>query len=344
MPIGVRASLCAGLALLGFSPMRHVARPADTSATSIGVRHAHAMTYDTHARRTILVAGADERAVRADSWTWDHHRRDWRQLSAGGPPGRTFPALAYDGARDETVLFGGNRVLFGSGTPDSAGFLDDTWVLRGSVWLRRDVTGPSARAEAATAYDSSRQRIVLFGGYAQTGSGRTRYGDTWEWDGMRWSLMATTGPAPRNGAALAYDDKSGVIVLSGGPPALVGADAWEWDGRSWRRRTDSPPARFNPSLVYHGRLQALLRFGGWTGTARTADTWLGVDGHWQQLQVPGPPARNHAAMAYDAERGRAVLFGGHDGERVFGDTWEFGANRWIETRSAVPQRRIDNGH
>jgi hypothetical protein len=81
-----------------------------------------------------------------------------------------------------------------------------------------------------------------------------------------------------------------------------------------------------------------------SGTARAADTWLGVDGRWQERQVPGPPARNHAAMAYDAERGRAVLFGGHDGERVFGDTWGFAANRWIETRSAVPQRRIDNGH
>jgi hypothetical protein len=28
----------------------------------------------------------------------------------------TFPAMAYDSARDEVVLFGGSRVLFGDST------------------------------------------------------------------------------------------------------------------------------------------------------------------------------------------------------------------------------------
>ena len=345
MPIGVRASFCAGLALLGFSPMMRMATPGQTPAASIGVRNAHAMAYDISAGRTLLFGGADARAVRADTWIWDHITRDWRQFTTDGPTGRTFPAMAYDVARGETVLFGGNRVLFGPGAPSPATFLGDTWVLRRDTWSRRDVPGPAPRAEAAMAYDPSRGRIVLFGGYAQTSGGRIRYGDTWEWDGRRWSLMATSGPAPRNGTALAYDENAGVVVLSGGPPAFVGVDTWEWNGTAWRQRVEpSPPARFNPVMVFHRQLNGLLRFGGWTGTARASDTWIRVKGGWREVQSPGPGARNHAAMAYDAGRGRAVLFGGHDGERVFGDTWEFDGTRWSEVKSIPPEPRLNNGH
>ena len=345
MPIGVRASFCAGLALLGFSPMMRVATPGQTSAASIGVRNAHAMTYDTRARRTVLVGGADARAVRSDTWTWDHDRRGWRRLSAGGLPGRTFPALAYDAARGEAVLFGGNRVLFGTGTPDPATFFDDTWILERDTWTRRDVAGPPPRAEAAMAFDAGRNRMVLFGGYAQTSTGRVRYGDTWEWDGRRWMLKATSGPAPRNGAALAFDEQAGVTVLSGGPPSLVGADTWEWDGAFWRQRPElSPPGRFNPVMVYHRAVTGLVRYGGWTGTARAADTWVRADGHWRQLPAEGPSPRNHSAMSYDVARDRAVLFGGHDGDRVFGDTWEFDGTRWSEVKSIPPEPRLNNGH
>ena len=43
-------------------------------------------------------------------------------------------------------------------------------------------TGPSVRAAHVMAYDSARQRVVLFGG----GVGPDRLGDTWEWDGKQW--------------------------------------------------------------------------------------------------------------------------------------------------------------
>ena len=63
------------------------------------------------------------------------------------------------------------------------------------------------------AYDRGRQRVVLFGGYERTPDARVRLGDTWEWDGTGWTLASTTGPAPRNGAVMAYDERLGRVVF-----------------------------------------------------------------------------------------------------------------------------------
>lgn len=312
---------------------------------SIGVRNAHGMVFDAPRRQVVLYGGADASRVRQDTWAWDGLKRHWRVVTTDGPGPRTFPAMAFDEARGEIVLFGGNRVLFGAGANDPSTILDDTWVLRGNKWVRLTVPGPSARAEASMAYDRPRRRTVLFGGYSSTVDGRVRLGDTWEWDGASWHMLATAGPAPRNGAALAFDEARGRVVLSGGPPAFVGPETWEWDGQSWRQSLEPPPpGRFNPVMVYHAGLKALLRFGGWTGSARAADTWIRGDGGWREIRGRSPSPRNHAGMACDSFRGRAVLFGGHDGDFVFGDTWEFDGKAWRQVGRQAPQRRVANNH
>jgi galactose oxidase-like protein len=310
---------------------------------SIGLRNAHGMVFDTVRRQVVLYGGADASRVREDTWTWNG--RNWRLVTTDGPGSRTFPAMAFDEARGETVLFGGNRVLFGAGTEEPGPLLDDTWILRGNRWQRVTTPGPSARAEAAMAHDRRRRRTVLFGGYSMTIEGRVRLGDTWEWDGKRWQMLTADGPQPRNGAALAFDEMRGKVVLSGGPPAFVEPETWEWNGQSWRKSPErSPPGRYNPVMVYHAGLKALVRFGGWTGKVRSSDTWIRRGIEWHEFRGRGPSPRNHSAMAYDALRGRAVLFGGHDGEFVFGDTWEFDGKTWRQVGRAVPQRRVDNKH
>ncbi len=64
--------------------------------------------------------------------------------------------------------------------------------------------------------------------------------DTWEWDGKRWTQVATMGPSSRGRSAMVYDEKRREMVLSmrgiqqedGGEPHYV-FDTWEWDGRRW---------------------------------------------------------------------------------------------------------------
>jgi hypothetical protein len=79
-------------------------------------------------------------------------------------------------------------------------------------------------------YDSARHRTVLFGGYNSfTGS---IFGDTWEWDGVRWTQVDSTGPTPaRSTTAMAYDKARGKAVLFGGSTdTVLLQDTWEWRG------------------------------------------------------------------------------------------------------------------
>lgn len=335
-----RAAIAAGL-LSGVVALACV-DPPDAPDALLGVRNGHAITYDEVGARVVLFGGADASQVVGDTWSWDSDRRKWRLVTAAGPAGRTFPSMTYDERRGEVVLFGGNRVLFGNDNELDT-FLADTWALKGSSWTRRSVSGPPARAEAGIAYDRDRGRVVLFGGYRRTPNGPQRFGDTWEWDGSQWVQMASAGPAPRNGAVLAYDERRKTTVLFGGSGASN--ETWEWDGMAWKRLpTMEVPGRFNSTMVYAVSSATIVRFGGWTGKERAADTWgLGSSG-WSLLAGGAPAPRNHSSMTYDRRRQVAVLFGGHDGERVFGDTWEWNGKIWTLVSDHSPQTRAQNGH
>jgi hypothetical protein len=309
-------------------------------AEAPGVRNAHALAYDAGRGRMLLFGGADEGGVRGDLWEWDGAA--WRLVAAKGPPPRTFAALAYDPGRERLVLYGGNRVLFGTGA-DKATFLDDMWEWRRGGWREVEVATPPARAEASVAYDSSRRRLVLFGGYRTAADGRVRLGDTWEWDGRRWEQKnPPVAPSPRNGAAMAYDPHRRRVVLFGGSGRS--ADTWEWDGTAWASVDAPAPGRFNSVMTYDGASRSILRFGGWNGESREGDTWRYDGRRWERLDVPGPEPRNHATMAYDERRRVVVLYGGHDGDRVFGDTWEWRAGSWSRVSAEPPRVRLDNGH
>src|SRR5262245_52398405 len=83
---------------------------------------------------------------------------------------------------------------------------------------------PSGR-ETVLAYDSVRQRTVLFGGSA----GNQRFGDTWEWDGFVWAQRApANSPSPRTNHAMAYDAARQRVVMFGGYDGTILGDTWEW--------------------------------------------------------------------------------------------------------------------
>src|SRR6185503_20117813 len=91
------------------------------------------------------------------------------------PSKRRYFGVAYDRAREKTVLFGG-------------GGSDETWEYSSAseTWAKVDVIGPSARRSPAMAYDEDRHRVVLFGGRSGTDE---VHNDTWEYDGNAWTLV-----------------------------------------------------------------------------------------------------------------------------------------------------------
>ncbi len=308
----------------------------------LSVRNGHAVAFHPDLGKTVLFGGANSNRVLNDTWAFDGS--GWSPTgNSKSPPARTFPAMIYDPLRKKILLFGGNRVLFGKTDPE---ILDDFWEFDGAAWKQVSVPVPDGRAEASITFDIARGKAVLFGGYRFENGAIKALGDTWEWDGSVWKKVADAGPAPRSGAAIAYDPTRRRTVLFGGGIRSGGAhETWEWDGIRWREiRSATSEPRYNSVMAYHSIRRRIVRFGGWNGTSRVAETWEYDGRKWTKLNIVNPAPRNHSAMTFDSLRNKIVLFGGHDGEFVFGDTWEFDGRQWIRVIGTDPQLRLDNSH
>ena len=89
------------------------------------------------------------------------------QATAPGPSARAYLPIAYDAARNRTVLFGG-----GNGGTDYG----DTWEWNGTSWSQLQIAGPSPRRGHVMVYDATRHVTVLFGGV----HAGTYNAETWE--------------------------------------------------------------------------------------------------------------------------------------------------------------------
>jgi hypothetical protein len=190
------------------------------------------------------------------------------------------------------------------------------------------------------AYDSARQRVVLFGGYNNNVG---RFGDTWEWDGETWTQVSTTGPSARYWHAMAYDSARQRVVLFGGGSNGSLRDTWEWDGATWIQvPTTGPSARYSHAMAYDSARGRVVLFGGYGrrddgNYARFGDTWEWDGDNWIQVSTSGPSARYSHAMAYDSARGRTFLFGGaRSAYDLLYDTWEYIGPAVSATPTPIP--------
>ena len=187
------------------------------------------VAYDLRRQRMVLFGGSVSRTTMIGD-TWEHDGSRWTRLKIASPPARQAHMMTFDARRSRVVMFGGVGAAGGKQPPPARG---DLWEFDGSQWVERTAAaGPSPRHSAGIAYDSRRGRTVIFGGIDANGL----LGDTWAWDGTRWSQLATAGPPPRAMGYMAYDPRRDRIVLFGGRlewPNDAG-DTWEFDGDRWQ--------------------------------------------------------------------------------------------------------------
>lgn len=274
--------------------------------TSVPARYSHSIAYDQARQRVVLFGGhgTNNRSL-DDTWEWDG--RTWTQLlPANSPEGRELAGMVYDPRRQRIVLFGGWSV-------QTQSVLGDTWEWDGRNWTRAPTQdAPTARAGVLMAWDSARQRVLLFGGHW-----RNDFSDeTWSWDGSVWRLLQpANSPPPRMNGTIAYDSARQRVVLHGGRNANnIGDrnDTWEWDGSRWveRQPLHVPPARAGATLVYDARNRTTVLFGGHHANGYTlGDTWLWDGLDWTQGPF-SPGGLEGSAMAWDVGAERVVLFGG----------------------------------
>jgi N-acetylneuraminic acid mutarotase len=286
----------------------------------------------------------------------------WKKLGAGTVPDeRYLQSVAFDETRKLLVMFGG--LTGNDGTPPTP--RQDVWEWSPATggWTERVATGtkPPARSGAGFVFDSARNKFVLFGGCAASGSD---YQDTWEWDPTtgKWTdrTSAAALPSARCQAAMVFEKWSGKILLFGGGRSKKGdtggismsvslGDTWEWDGTTgaWTARTvtSGPTGRFAASLAWEeARKRAVLFAGirkedaGLDGVARQ-DTWEwdAEAGTWTERTSTGdkPSPRWGQAAAFDGIRGQLVVFGGGDSNGYLNDVWD-----WNPSSGAWTQRRM----
>ncbi len=272
--------------------------------------------------------------------TWLLRGSSWLSEDTGDPPPRNWASMTYDGARDELVLFGGERRPSGQ-------FLNETWTWNEEGWrLREPANAPAPRFAAALGYDPVREEVVLFGGLSTE-----PLADTWRWNGDTWfEATPQDTPSPRVSASISVNPMTGRALLFGGVALGTGAfgDTWEWDGETWTPLPVSgPEARWAASIVYDPVRGQSLLFGGIDGPTGLNDTWSFQD-DWVKLNPPSPrPSRryNHA-MAWDEARERIVMFGGFvGGGLTTNDTWEWDGQAWSQASncgSAPPPVRTEH--
>ena len=200
------------------------------TGTPPSARIDHAVIYDPLRHRMILFGGTDGAGnPKNDVWALSLSCTPvWTQLfpTGGAPAARGAAVAVYDATRDRMVLFGGYDNLVNA--------LSDCWQLSLSgtpAWSPLAVTGtpPAPRFSPAAAYDSQRERIVLYGGTDLIAS----YSDVYEltlFGSPAWNALVPSGGMPQARADHKgiYDPQDDRMVMFGGSGLTGGMlnDTW----------------------------------------------------------------------------------------------------------------------
>jgi hypothetical protein len=218
-------------------------------------------------------------------------------------------------------------------------------VHRTQPAAQNEVPGP--RSGAAVAYDAARGVVVMFGG---TPDGTTALGDTWTWDGARWTRLhpavsppldafapvVTPGRPPKPqtfaGLLMAYDASSRSLVLYGIP-----GSTWTWDGRNWHRHSTAPPQQ-GPggaaAMAYDPRSRAVLLY--FAPVGGSSQTWRWDGATWTEVHPTTTPDVVSGSMAFDGSR--LLLFGSPFGlvqGQALTETWAWDGAEWSQLSPGV---------
>jgi hypothetical protein len=195
---------------------------------------------------------------------------EWiRRDDVGSPGPRGGHAMAYDGDRRITVLFGGDVSGDGEDT-----WFNDTWEYDGKQWTQITIDGPvpPRRSNHAMAYDAAQKVVLMAGGENIDGY----LSDTWYYRGSGnghgvWTQASDIPqvgflPTPaRSGHTITYDEELKMCVMIGGAVKVADnndvnqewtrAEVMVWNGVSWLAHPGGgtlPALGFAPTRAING--------------------------------------------------------------------------------------------
>jgi hypothetical protein len=322
-----------------------------------------AVVYDPVGDRVIMIVG--EFGLPGETSAWELALGEappvWTQVpTVGAAPegGHHYHSAVYDPVRQRIVVIGGWRDI------GFAGFLGP-WSLsldETPTWTEMAPTGdpPPWRAAHTAIYDPVRDRVVMFGGYNL----EFDYQDVWALqfvgDSSEWiELTPAGGPEGGVDGHVAIHDPLRDRMIVHGQSSVMESDLWALnlsDPVTWQDDL-SPRVRRSAASAYDAARDAVLMFGGLTGTSPRVDIWsLGLGGGesagWTELQPSGtsaPQERWESAGDYDLSRDALVVFGGTNGSGYLNDSWalllgETTGPTWLELMPMGTPPPARSGH
>ncbi|WP_340075350.1 hypothetical protein [Leptobacterium sp. I13] len=248
------------------------------------------MVYDSGNDRMLLFGGNSVLFGKGDGTPtllndiWEYKNTQWTQLTPSSAPSpRSEAAMVYDPNNNSVLLFGGYKIVEGNYIK-----LGDTWEFKNNEWRLVSEEGPSARNGAVMVYDKKNKNVLLFGG--SNVNRDSRYGEgtgeTWFWNGEKWSKYEMKQPYNVFNAAMAYDTHKKCMVRFGG-----------WIGKTringtfllkdneWKelKLDTAPQARNHSDMVYDAKNKRFILYGGHDGENIFGDTWEFKNNTWRLL-------------------------------------------------------------
>ncbi|MBE7491760.1 MAG: choice-of-anchor D domain-containing protein [Planctomycetes bacterium] len=228
----------------------------------------------------------------------------------------------FDAANDRMVIFGGRKGSIRS---------NETWVYqRGAApyWRRIYPAGttPAGRQYAAAVYDAAGQRMIVFGGFGNSGA----LNDAWQLSlgagTETWTQIAAASPgipAARYGHSLVLDAGNNRVLMHGGLGSTYLNDTWALDlGTSlWGAAAISTggPGRNGHAAVLDAAGNRMVVYGGHTTAGTQSDVWqMNLTSlAWSAVSTTGTPgARYFSSYLHDTAANRLITCSGYNGSTV----------------------------
>jgi N-acetylneuraminic acid mutarotase len=277
-------------------------------------------------------------------------------MFADSPSARVQGKLIYDPVTTYSILFGGATDL-DAGTRLSYD-LDETWEWVGNQWVQlRPAHRPPGRSLLSAAYDTTRSRIVIFGGKSGTPSATTvsftDLQDTWFWKDGDWTKIETaTAPSNRVLASMAYDPSRDRIVLFGGLHTTIDSkgivatntftDTWEFDGTNWTQKQATGPTVNKPELAWDALRSRIVMLGTDNDNKVVMYGYDPAKAEWSNLAPAKLPAcLNEGGLVYQTHNDTLLYTGGVcTDSSVIDSTWQWDGTTWAELTVVTPIDRF----
>jgi hypothetical protein len=307
----------------------------------IPIRGLHSAIYDPVSDRMLVYGGFDGFTSLDDLWGLSLSGAPaWTQLTpaGAGPGARDYHRAIYDPALNSMVLFGGHQFF------PTATYFNDTWSLSLSgtlAWSQIPPPDPlpSARLGMSMVYDSTRDRILVYGGGDATGT----LGDAWALSlsgSPTWAQAAPTGNVPpaRVAHAAVYDPSSDQMVIYGGNNGGVRLnDSW-----SFRWCAPCAPTAVSVFLDVADASQGVVRLRWIVPGGESA--LLGIVQRREEgsdwVDIAGPVSVNAPEFSYmdsSVEAGKRYAYRLHLWDAT--DAW-FTQEGWVEVPNSFAAPRV----